>query len=277
MRRGLPTLCATLLALGCTTIPVPAAPTVPSVPDPGDFDRFLGRHVDGEGRVAYAAARTDRADLDRYLAAVAATSPASDPERFGDDAQRLAYWICAYNAWVIAMVLDAWPIDSVNDVRNPLRFVHPGAGFFLLRRVQVGGERMSLYHLENRVIRRRFDEPRIHFALNCASGGCPRLPAEAFVGERLESQLARETRRFLSEARNVSVDLAARRIRLSKIFAWYEEDFTGWMERHDPDDPATLVGWLAAHAPGDVAARLVQCADCSVTFVDYDWSVNAQP
>ena len=114
---------------------------------------------------------------------------------------------------------------------SPSQIIKPRAGFFFLQRVEVGGRRLSLYTLENRIVRARFDEPRIHFALNCASVGCPSLPPEAFVPERLEQQLARETARFLSEERNVAVDLDARIVRLSSIFDWYDVDFTGWMER----------------------------------------------
>jgi hypothetical protein len=164
----------------------------------------------------------------------------------------------------------------VLEAENPLSWVDRRAGFFFLKRVVVGGERMSLWTLENRVIRKRFDEPRIHFALNCASKGCPRLPAEAFMPGRLEEQLVRETVRFLGEERNVSADPDARVVRLSRIFEWYASDFTGWMQRHRPGSPATLLAYVAEHAPASTAERVAACADCAVEFASYDWDLNDQ-
>ena len=262
---------------GCTSVPVPPAQRASGVPDPAPFGAFLGRHVDGNGRIDYAAAASDRADLDRFVAAIAEASPDNRPELFPTPSHRLAYWINGYNAWVIAMVLSALPIESVLDAPpRGLRWVDRRAGFFFLSRVVLGGDRMSLYTLENGVVRKRFDEPRVHFALNCASVGCPRLPPEAFVGDRLEEQLARETARFLREERNVAADPARGVLALSSIFDWYEEDFTGWMERNRPGSPATLQGWLLDQSPPEVAAQVAACAACRIEFVDYDWSLNSR-
>ncbi len=265
-----------LVASGCSSVPVPSQ-DAPALPDHSDLDAFLARHVDDLGRVDYAAAGSDRAGLDRFVVAAASASPDSHPEAFGTDDDRLAYWINSYNAWVIAMVLRDYPIDSVLDAPNPVAWIDRRAGFFFLRRVLLGGDRMSLYTLENGVVRARFDEPRIHFALNCASRGCPRLPPEAFTGPRLRLQLARETARFLAEERNVSVDSESRVVRLSMIFRWYESDFTGWMERHRPDAQATLLAWIVDQAPAEVAERVAACVGCDVEFVPYDWSLNDLP
>ncbi len=245
-----------------------------------DFDSFLRRHVDDEGRVDYVRAADDRADLDRYLATLAARSPDSHPEQFPDEDHVLAYWINAYNASAISLVLREAPIGSVRDVRplGPLSFLLPkGAGFFFLRRVVLGGVSTTLYGLENVVVRKRFDEPRIHFALNCASAGCPRLPAFAFRGETLDAQLTRETDRFLAEARNVRVDREARTIWLSSIFDWFRKDFEGWMERHHPDAEASLVGYVRKVGGEPLSAALDGCEDCRVRFVEYDWALNAAP
>ncbi len=275
------TLATTLFA--CTTVGPPTLDPEPPTPmtfSHDDFDAFLRRMVDTEGRVDYAAAAADRADLDRYLAALAARSPDSHPEVFPHEHDRLAYWINAYNASAIALVLREYPIAGVRDVRplGPFSFLLPkGAGFFLLRRVVLGGKSTTLYGLENVVIRRRFDEPRIHFALNCASIGCPRLPAEAFEGARLETQLARETTRFLAERRNAHARPDEREIALSSIFDWFEDDFTGWLERRHPGRGSTLEAYVRLHAGDELARELDACADCDVVFVPYDWGLNAQP
>ena len=262
-----------LMVVGCARSPVPEVGPAASAFRHDDFDRFLARHVDTLGRIDYQRAREDRADLDRYLEALAGASPDRAPARFPGQAARLAYWLNAYNASVIDLVLDHYPIGSVRDVRPPvlLRFLPRGAGFFFLERVELGGRRISLYTLENRVIRKRFSDPRIHFALNCASASCPRLPAEAFRPAQLEDQLRREAARFLAEPRNVRIDLEARRISLSSIFDWYRGDF----ERSAKD--RSLRGYLAEALAPELAGTLARCDDCGLDFVPYDWSLNDQP
>jgi hypothetical protein len=241
-----------------------------------DLATFLERHHREGGRIDYAAAVSDSRDLDRYLARLRAVSPDSDPLAFPSDPQRLAYWINAYNAWTIRFVLDHYPIASVNDVRPPtgLGWLPQGAGFFYFLRTDLGGRRWNLYDLENRLMRRRFDEPRIHFALNCASIGCPELPGVPFVAHRLEAQLVRETTRFLADATQYRLDAEAGVVWLSPIFDWYESDFTRWARRHHPQQPATLVTWLLHHLPPHDAQQLATCEQCRVEFGPYDWSLN---
>ena len=271
-----------LVAGACTNVPLPPIEAVPAGRfSHEDLDTFQARHVDAEGRVNYPAAVSDRDDLERYVASIARVSPDSSPERFPTEQERLAYWINAYNAWVLTLVLEHDPVGSVQEIQTPSSgLVAPvlpdGAGFFFWHRIALGGKRMSLYTLENRIVRGRFDEPRIHFALNCASIGCPRLPQRAFDPDALEAQLAHETDRFLAETRNVEIAHAAGQIRLSSIFDWYAGDFTGWMERHVPKEPATLRGWIAHHSTDALRAQLDACDACAERFVPYDWGLNAQ-
>ncbi len=251
-------------------------------PDPGfhaDLGAFLAHHHGGGGRIAYAAAARDSADLDRYLARLRKVSPDSDPGAFPSDAHRLAYWINAYNAWAIRFVLDHYPIRSVNDVRPPLllRWLPQGAGFFYLQRAELGERKQNLYNLENRLVRRRFAEPRIHFALNCASLGCPELPRRPFSAAGLEAELTRETARFLADPNNYRLDLEARVVSLSSIFDWYERDFTSWVSRNQPQLASTLTSWLGAHLAEDERRALASCADCRIEFLSYDWSLNDAP
>jgi hypothetical protein len=237
-----------------------------------DLDAFLRRHVDASGRVDYAAARRDRADLDRYLAALAQASPDSHPERFSTPDERLAYWINAYNAAVIAAVLPHHPIASVRDVPPPrgLFFLPGGFAFFTFQGAVLGGREVSLRELEHGVIRGRFDEPRVHFALNCASRGCPRLPAAAFSAEHLDAELMREARFFVREPRNLRIDPSAHVLYLSQIFEWYAADFVR------PGGPATLPEYIASLLPPDEARALLACAACRIEFIPYDWRLNDQ-
>ena len=242
-----------LLCSSCRMLPSPvrvdAGPELAAEFGHDRFNVLLKQHVDDEGRVNYTALRADRAALDHYVAQLAVIGPESTPEAFSTDAKRLAYWINAYNALVLFQVVEREGLDSVGDSKF---------NFFYWTCFELDGGTTNLYDLENDVIRARFEEPRIHFALNCASAGCPRLPNEAFQPERLEEQLERETRRFLSEQRNVNVEDGA--VLLSELFDWFPEDFGG--------DP---VAWIRAHDPA-----LDLPAGAPVRFRTWDWSLNEQ-
>lgn len=241
-----------------------------------DFDRVLERFVDERGLVDYPALAREPGDLERYVAQLARTSPDSDPALFPTREDRLAYWINAYNASVLATVLRHYPIPSVTAVRAPfpLSLASDKIGFFVLERIELGGDRTNLYALENSLIRRRFAEPRVHFALNCASLGCPRLPRRAFRGADLDQRLDEETRRFFAEERSLQVDHAARVVRLSSILDWYERDFTRWYEKRFPGSDATLLDYVLLYVAPERRAELEGARDYEVEFLPYDWRLN---
>ncbi|MDH3591418.1 MAG: DUF547 domain-containing protein, partial [Planctomycetota bacterium] len=165
--------------------------------DHGSFDALLKEFV-GEGDVRYSDWHRDAAAmraLDRYLGAAARFSPDNAPARFPTDDDKLAYWLNVYNACVIKGVLAHWPIESVHDVKGPIE-LKEGFGFFYRQRFVLGGEEINLYDLEHEIIRKRFDEPRIHFVLNCASKGCPPLRRDAVTGADLASHLLAVTVAF---------------------------------------------------------------------------------
>ncbi|MCK5202390.1 MAG: DUF547 domain-containing protein, partial [Desulfobacterales bacterium] len=236
---------------GCTKIE-PTTFTDEQVVEPrilshASFDRLLQRFVDHEGRVNYSALKQDSRDLDEYYHLIATFSPDSHPDLFPSESHKLAYWINAYNATAIKTVLTYYPISSVLDVKPPavFFFLSEKSGFFVFQRLTYGGKTTSLYYLGNGVIRECFQEPRIHFALNCAALGCPRLPRQAFSGEDLERQLDQETRKFLSEARNFRIDHSGKTIYMSSIFKWYEDDFLNWYQKNYSESKASLVNYIA--------------------------------
>ena len=262
----------TLLA-GCSTL-APRRP--PDPPRPGRefshvrLDRVLERFVDDQGKVDYPALTAAPAELEAYYAEVVARSPDSDPDGFPTEDARLAYWINAYNAGVLVAIVRRYPLASVRDVFPPL------LGFFVLQRLRLGGQSISLRALETEVVRHRFADPRVHFALNCGSRGCPRLPRHAFTATNLQTELDREARRFVGEERNVHVDLERRVVTLSSIFDWYADDFTSWIRRHRPDLAATVRSYIRIHADDGVGRRLDACPACRVEFAPYDWRLNDQ-
>jgi hypothetical protein len=243
-----------------------------------DFDRVLHRFVDEQGRVDYTALKNDPRDLERYYLLLSTYSPDSHPVLFPIESSKLAYWLNAYNATVIKTVLAHYPISSVEDIKPPLPllFLPSKSGFFLLQRVTFGGKTTNLYFLEHRVIRRRFADPRVHFALNCASRGCPRLPRQAFTAEHLDEQLDHAVRQFLAEERNFTINHQEKTVSLSSIFDWYENDFLSWYQNQFPGQKATLLNYVALYVSPEKAGELKWAASYDVRFIPYDWRLNDQ-
>lgn len=266
---------------GCTEIGQSGSKD-PSVEPPEifshqDFDRVLKEFVDDRGLVDYEAMKTRPEDLDTYYRLLSMYSPDSHPTLFPTRESRLAYWLNAYNASVMKAVLSYYPISSVLEVRRPLLFffLPKKAGFFLFQRVSFGKRKMSFYYLENRIIRTRYGDPRVHFALNCASRGCPRLPKKAFAVEGLDEQLDRETRKFLSEERNFRIDQEKRTIYISSILKWYESDFLKWLRERYPQKEATLINYVMHYLPDETINEIKKSsASYRVEFIPYDWSLN---
>jgi hypothetical protein len=222
------------------------------------FDRLLAAFV-SEGRVDYACFQAHETDLDRYLLALART----DPSALSESGQ-VALWINAYNAYTIKLVLSRYPdLESIRDI--PRRWK--------LRRWTIGGERYSLDDIEHEILREQFDEPRIHFAIVCASLSCPDLAPAAYTANRLDEQLDLAARRFLASPdkgfRLESVPgEGARRaeVRLSSIFKWFHEDF----ERQ-----GSLIEYVLPLLPALERRSLEpHLEDVRVRFLEYDWSLN---
>ena len=254
MKRLAPLVCA--LTVGCAQLlPAPdGAPEADRAAAESAWARVLERRVDEGGRVDFAGIERDRADLDRFVSWVYAVAPNNRPELFGSRAEVLAYHINAYNALAMYSVLAAGRPRSLSEY-GLIRF-------FYLRRVAVGGATMSLYRYENEIIR-PLGEERVHFALNCMAASCPRLPRTPFRASTLEAALAAETKRFVDEPRNVAVDAARRRVRLSALFDFYPEDF----RVRAPG----LIAYVNIHRSAPVPA------DYAVEFTPYDWTVADQP
>ena len=243
------------------------------------FAALLREYVSPDGRVDYErwlGSAESVASLDAYLAAVSLFSPDSAPERFPTRNDELAYWMYAYNAWVIKAVLLNWPLTSVTDVKAPLEVVK-GMGFFYQLRFPFGGVHMSLLTVETDKIRKRFQDPRIHFVLNCASESCPVARPELPVGEELEKLLDSAATEFVNDKRNVLVDHEQRTVFLSTIFKWYKKDFTDYLLAAGRPAPHNLIAYLEGVAQEPLLSNLHQATDYSIEFRDYDWSLNSTP
>jgi len=235
--------------------------------DHSALNRVLSTHVDSSGKVDYARLKVEPADLDAYVDQLAAISPESHPDRFPDRAHRLAYWINAYNGFVLKGVVDAYPVKSVKDIK----FL---SGFFNRTWFTAGGEEYTLNEIEHGILRERFQEPRIHAAINCASVGCPRLPQEIFRPEDLEQQLERGMQFFVGEERNVKLDPGTNTIYLSSIFDWFEDDFTGWVERKHGVDDARITDYLVLYLEPNERLYLEEHPEIRMEHLKYDWALN---
>lgn len=257
------------------------APLPSAFPEQGfshdDFERLLEEYVSPRGRVDYArwhATPESVQRLDRYLAAVSRFSPENTPLRFSDRNSELAYWLYGYNAYVIKAVLDHWPISSVTDVKAPVEAVR-GMGFFHRLRFSFGGNYLSLLAAENRKIRARYRDARIHFVLNCASESCPVARPRLPTGDELDALMTTAADEFINNTDNVSVDHDSRSIYLNTIFKWYEKDFIQDLRARGLPISRGLVDYVAIHATGVLAADLERANGYKIEFRDYDWRLNA--
>ncbi len=230
------------------------SPTAADAFSHDQFDQVLRQYVDSQGRVNYAALKKDSQALESYLDQLAVTSPDNLPTR----QDKLAFWINAYNALTIKGVIDHYPTPSVRRIK-------PLGGFFRRIIYQVGGHSYTLNDIEHGIIRAKFYEPRIHFALVCASKGCPQLENRAFLPDTLEEQLENATRNFINNPEKVRLEHPDRVLYLSKIFEWYAEDFE---ERAD-----NVIDFIAVYMSQADAAFIKQ-EGIQVKYLDYDWTLN---
>ena len=215
--------------------------------------RVLTDFVNDRGEVNFRGLAKNQSDLDAFIAYIAKTSPESSPESFPTRESRLAYHLNAYNALSMWNVIDSGIPRSLSGPRK--------VWFFGFKKVQVGGRSMSLYAYENEVIRPMGDE-RVHFALNCMSVGCPRLPRVPFTARDVDDQLERKASRFFAEPRNLQRVPERNTVRLSAILSFYTEDFL----RRSP----SLIAYVNRH----LRERIPE--NYKIEFIDYDWTVNGQ-
>ena len=219
------------------------------------FDQVLQTYVDEAGQVNYGALKANPETFETYLDRLAA----ANLESLSYNAQ-LAFWVNAYNALVIKGVIDRYPITSVRKVK-------PFNGFFSRLKFQVAGKTYTLNQIEHDIIRKEFVDPRTHFVLVCASGGCPPLWNRAFSEETIEERLETATFNFILDTKYVRIDRDQRAVYRSKIFKWYDEDF------HEGYDGVT--DFLADYLPFEDAEFLAS-PDVRFHDLDYDWTLNDQ-
>lgn len=210
------------------------------------------------GGLDYAGLESDQADLELYLASLAEAEPAAWAE-----AEQKAFWSNAYNAVMVHYVLERYPgIESVREID----------GIFKELQFTVAGEALTLDEMETRA--RNLGDPRVHFAVVCASTSCPDLRGEPYRGEEIDRQLDDALRHFLaSPTKGLRYDEEANTLWLSSIFKWYAGDFTGGSTVVAFFARGKVLSWLLPNLPPDLAEKIRQ-REPKIRYLDYDWSLN---
>lgn len=251
----------------------------PAVADSRGFDHtyagyaaVLAQHVSGD-LVDYAKLKSNRAALDRVVAEFGTVTQAE--EAAWPRAQRLAYWINAYNVFTLRAIVDHYPIQGSWFSLYPKNSIRQIDGVWTDLQWSAGGRRITLDDLEHKLLRPQFQDPRVHFAVNCASLGCPPLATEPYRAATLEAQLDAAAVRYLQSPRGLTAEGGT--LRLSSIFKWFGGDFEARFAAAGPTGRSAtdraLLGVVAKYGPAPAQA-LARSAQTRIAFLDYDWSLN---
>lgn len=230
------------------TIP---SPNIQGTTEEYDFHEYknlnllLQRYVTNKGKVNYVGIKKDKT----FLHTIIEEFESNFPSKSWSNTQRLTYWINAYNLYTIKLVVDNYPTTSITKIAaNPWN----------RKFIRLDGKKYDLNTIENEIIRKQFNEPRIHFALNCASESCPILLNRAYIPEKLDEQLTTQTKRFINDTTKNDFS-NPKKIKISKLFDWYKEDF---------EKKGTLIDFINRY-------RTEQLTKPQIEYKKYSWKLNS--
>ncbi|MDG1091444.1 MAG: DUF547 domain-containing protein [Flavobacteriaceae bacterium] len=203
---------------------------------------LLQQYVDADGNVDYHSWKKSQTDLDKYIQLLEKTPPAN----YWDKNDSLAYFINAYNAVTVKLILDNYPLKSIRDIKDP----------WDSKSLNLPNNRLTLNDIEHKVLR-KMDDPRIHFAINCASASCPQLSNEAFRASKVQKQLEEATALFINDTSKNQI--SKKNIGLSKIFLWFSKDFGSKKER---------IAFIQKYSQKPFKDN------AKIKYQEYDWSLN---
>lgn len=206
------------------------------------WNSLLQRYVSSEGKVDYSGFKSDR-----LFAEYINELKGNHPDDSWAKSEQMAYWINAYNAFTIQLITQNMPLKSIKDITEPWD------NKFII----IEGKSYSLNDIENRILRKGFNDPRIHFGVNCASISCPKLWNKAFTAGNLEGSLDKLTRGFINDPGYNTIK--NREIIISPLFDWYAEDFTS---------KGSLISYLNRYS------KVVISQGANVTYGSYNWALN---
>ena len=247
---------AILNLIGCSSVPKTFSPQQPLEPysfSHTTFDRILSKHVH-DGIVNYPAMDSDQ-QFSSYLDELKHLAPQQLPT----PNHRLAFWINAYNAFAIKGILNGFSPSTFSG-----RYT-----YFISQEYLIGGESLNLYNLERAILIPAFQEPRIHFAIVCASQSCPKLQAWAYTPENIDQQLTRSAQQFINDSTRNRFDRENKIAYLSKIFDWFPEDFI--------NHSGSLLNYVAQFVTDQELANDLRSSPYTIEFLEYNWNLNGLP
>lgn len=241
------------------------APTKPV--DHGKWDAFLKKYVNERGEINFAAAKKDPALLNEYLDQIAQIKNSHFPEWPREET--MAFWINAYHAGAIALVLKNYPVKSVNDIPN----------FWELKFLQLQENAYSLNDIRNEELTTNFHDEKTHFALSCLGKSCPQLSRDAYVGPKLEGQLFVAVRKFVNDPEKSRIEPLKKKVELSKFYKWYGADFTfnfGKPEndRNLPREEFAALSFIAYYLEDAAKIAFLEDGRYKIKYLPFDWSLS---
>ncbi|HRX30056.1 MAG TPA: DUF547 domain-containing protein [Saprospiraceae bacterium] len=208
-----------------------------------EYDHLLQKYVSSEGFVDYKGLKTEESTLDEVLAYFSTHEPSASASK----EEKLAFWINVYNANTIKLILKNYPVSSIMKISSGKAWD--------VQWIKIGTRTLSLNNIENDIIRPQFNDPRIHFAVNCAAKSCPPILNHAFKANSLNSQLDTQARKFINSTSN---QISANSLKISKIFEWYADDF------------GNLANFISKYSNVKIALNP------RIEYLDYNWDLNGK-
>jgi len=210
---------------------------------------LLQKHVSNDGFVDYKSLKNDEAKLDNYLTYLENTTPS---DSWSENKQR-AFWINAYNAHTLKLILKNYPLKSIMDIKQK------GKTAWKIPFAKVGGETYTLDHIEHEILRKKLFDPKIHVGVNCASGSCPKLGNVAFTEENIDEELTKLMKAFINDSSRNKI--TKKKVQISEIFNWFKDDFT---------KNGSVIDYLNKYSETEIKSN------ARISYLNYDWSLNGK-
>lgn len=214
-----------------------------------NYDALLKKYVDEKGNVDYKNLKSDESKLTEYISYLEETTPTKD----WSDNKTKAFWINAYNAYTLKIILDNYPLKSIMDIKQK------GKDAWNISFAYVGGKNYTLNYIEHEILRKEFNDPRIHVGVNCASSSCPQLGNFAFTEVNIDIELERLMNLFINDSSRNKITKT--KIQVSKIFDWFKGDFT---------KNGSLINYLNNYSTTKINKK------ATIRFLEYDWGLNGK-
>ncbi len=216
-----------------------------NIPSHQLWDELVSTHVSESGKVDYKAFINNKDKLEQYLSLL----KSSHPDKQWTKDEQMAYWINAYNAFTIKLILNNWPVNNIKNIGNESPWD--------IEFIKIEDQTYNLNAIEHKILRKKFNDPRIHFAVNCASVSCPKLLNEAYNANKLDQQLTSRAKDFINKtSKNI---IKENKIIISNIFKWYKEDFI---------QKGTLIDYINQYSNIQINKN------AKIEYKPYNWSLN---